>query len=46
MSAKVEALLEFLDATRAKDRRIKTVVFSQWTMMLNIVEVRAGHAGA
>lgn len=39
-SAKVLALLEFLDATRNKDRKIKTVVFSQWTTMLNIIEVR------
>ena len=38
-SAKVLALLEFLEATRAKDRRLKTVVFSQWTTMLNIIEV-------
>ena len=39
-SAKVLALLEFLEATRTKDPTIKTVVFSQWTSMLNVLEVR------
>ena len=43
-SAKVLALLEFLDATRNKDRKIKTVVFSQWTTMLNIIEAREQYA--
>ena len=37
-SSKVEALLDILKASRKKDPTTKTVVFSQWTKFLDIVQ--------
>ncbi|KAK8177376.1 SNF2 family N-terminal domain-containing protein [Phyllosticta citrichinensis] len=37
-SSKVERLMEILEATRAKDKSIKTIVFSQWTSFLDILQ--------
>ncbi|KAK8224942.1 SNF2 family N-terminal domain-containing protein [Phyllosticta capitalensis] len=44
-SSKVERLLEILQATRAKDKTIKTIVFSQWTSFLDIVQPELDAAG-
>jgi len=38
-SAKTDALIEYLVATRQKDPTIKSVIFSQWTSMLDVIEV-------
>lgn len=37
-SSKIEALLSILQATRQKAPGTKTVIFSQWTSFLNILE--------
>ncbi|KAJ3013444.1 UNVERIFIED_CONTAM: hypothetical protein HDU68_000697 [Siphonaria sp. JEL0065] len=37
-SAKIDVLLELLTAATAKDPTSKSIVFSQWSKMLNIVE--------
>lgn len=39
-SSKVEALLSILEASRKKDPTTKTVVFSQWTRFLDIIQVQ------
>lgn len=39
-STKIEALMEELAALRTTDASIKTIVFSQWTTMLDLVELR------
>lgn len=44
-SSKIEALLKILKATRAKDATNKTVIFSQWTSYLNIIEPHLLAAG-
>lgn len=44
-SSKIEALLQILTATRTKDPTLKTVVFSQWTSYLNIIEPHLRAAG-
>ncbi|KAK7546073.1 SNF2 family N-terminal domain-containing protein [Phyllosticta citricarpa] len=44
-SSKVERLLEILEATRAKDKTIKTIVFSQWTSFLDILQPHLDEAG-
>ncbi|KAI9183819.1 hypothetical protein H9P43_002871 [Blastocladiella emersonii ATCC 22665] len=38
-SSKIDALMTFLDTCRAKDPTIKSVVFSQWTSMLDLIEI-------
>lgn len=43
--SKIEALLKILKATRDKDVTNKTVVFSQWTSFLNIIEPHLRAAG-
>ncbi|KAI9728153.1 MAG: hypothetical protein M1828_004614 [Chrysothrix sp. TS-e1954] len=37
-SSKTEALLDILKASRKKDTSTKTVVFSQWTSYLNVIQ--------
>lgn len=44
-SSKIEALVEELGNLRAKRRTIKTIVFSQFTSMLQLVEWRLRKAG-
>lgn len=44
-SSKIEALLSILKATRAKGKGTKTIIFSQWTSFLNIVEKEIGEQG-
>lgn len=44
-SSKIEALLKILKATANKDKGVKTIVFSQWTSFLNILEPRLEEAG-
>ena len=39
-SSKIEALLTILKSSREKDPSTKTVVFSQWTSFLNIVQTQ------
>ncbi|RDI87292.1 hypothetical protein Vi05172_g2935 [Venturia inaequalis] len=39
-SSKVEALLSILSASRKKDPTTKTVVFSQWTRFLDVIQVQ------
>ncbi|TLD39477.1 putative snf2 family helicase protein [Venturia nashicola] len=39
-SSKVEALLSILAASRKKDPATKTVVFSQWTRFLDVIQVQ------
>lgn len=36
-SSKIKALVEFLNATTERDSSIKSIVYSQWTGMLNLV---------
>lgn len=43
--SKIEALLKILKATREKDTTNKTVVFSQWTSFLDIIEPHLRAAG-
>ncbi|CAG8521499.1 4910_t:CDS:10 [Dentiscutata erythropus] len=43
-SSKINALLEFLKVSREKDPASKSVVFSQWTSFLNLVEPALHHA--
>ncbi|KAF3005902.1 hypothetical protein E8E13_009536 [Curvularia kusanoi] len=43
-SSKVEQLLQILAAS-AKDKSNKTIVFSQWTSFLNLIEVHLAAAG-
>ncbi|KAL7750815.1 hypothetical protein RI367_003772 [Sorochytrium milnesiophthora] len=38
-SSKLEILIKFLVTARASDPRTKSVLFSQWTSMLNLVEI-------
>ncbi|RUO96125.1 P-loop containing nucleoside triphosphate hydrolase protein, partial [Jimgerdemannia flammicorona] len=44
-SPKIDALLEFLKASQAKDRTTKSVVFSQWTSFLDVVGKALRKAG-
>lgn len=44
-STKIEALVEELYKLRAKDSSIKTIVFSQWTSFLELVNWRLRKAG-
>ncbi|KAF4312320.1 putative snf2 family helicase protein [Botryosphaeria dothidea] len=44
-SSKIEALLKILKATANKEKVVKTIVFSQWTSFLNILEPRLEEAG-
>ena len=44
-SSKVKDLLTLLKATAAKDKGTKTVIFSQWTSFLNIVQKHISLAG-
>ncbi|OJD35014.1 snf2 family helicase [Diplodia corticola] len=44
-SSKIEALLKILKATASKDAGIKTIVFSQWTRFLDVVEPQLAAAG-
>ncbi|GME26052.1 putative snf2 family helicase protein [Neofusicoccum parvum] len=44
-SSKIDTLLKILKATASKDKGIKTIVFSQWTSFLDIVEPRLVEAG-
>lgn len=44
-STKIEALLNILKASRKKSPDTKTVVFSQWTSFLNIVQARLAEEG-
>ncbi|EKG14829.1 SNF2-related protein [Macrophomina phaseolina MS6] len=44
-SSKIEALLKILKATASKDKAIKTIVFSQWTSFLDILEPQLEQAG-
>lgn len=44
-STKIEALVEELYKLRAKDSSIKSIVFSQWTSMLELVNWRLRRAG-
>jgi len=44
-SSKIIALLEYLEAAKKKDPTIKSVVFSQWTRMLDLIEVRPREHG-
>lgn len=39
-SSKIEALLTILSASQRKDKSAKTVIFSQWTSFLNIIQSR------
>ena len=39
-SSKIEELVKILQASRKKDPTTKTVIFSQWTSFLNIVQAR------
>jgi len=38
-SSKIEKCLEILEGTIKKDRTEKTIIFSQWTSMLDLLEV-------
>jgi SWI/SNF-related matrix-associated actin-dependent regulator of chromatin subfamily A3 len=38
-SSKLDAMLHILQATREKDRGIKTIVFSQFTKFLDVIQV-------
>jgi SWI/SNF-related matrix-associated actin-dependent regulator of chromatin subfamily A3 len=44
-SSKVEALLSILGASRKKDPATKTVIFSQWTQFLDVVQVQLAKHG-
>jgi SWI/SNF-related matrix-associated actin-dependent regulator of chromatin subfamily A3 len=44
MSSKVEQLLQILAAS-AKDKTNKTIIFSQWTSFLNLIQVHLAAAG-
>lgn len=44
-SSKIDALLKILRASASKDKTIKTIVFSQWTSFLDIVEPQLTAAG-
>lgn len=44
-SSKIEVLLKILKATASKDKAIKTIVFSQWTSFLDILEPQLEAAG-
>ncbi|KAK0659302.1 Helicase-like transcription factor [Lasiodiplodia hormozganensis] len=44
-SSKIEALLKILKATASKDKGIKTIVFSQWTSFLDVLEPQLQAAG-
>ncbi|KAJ3326423.1 hypothetical protein HDU93_002452, partial [Gonapodya sp. JEL0774] len=37
-SSKIEAVMGFLRTTRARDPSIKTIIFSQWSSMLDLME--------
>ncbi|KAF0472323.1 SNF2 family helicase [Gigaspora margarita] len=43
-SSKIDALLEFLKVSNERDPTSKSVVFSQWTSFLNLVEPALHHA--
>lgn len=43
--SKIEALLKILKATRDKDATNKTVIFSQWTSFLDVIEPHLRAAG-
>ena len=40
-SSKIIALLEYLENARKRDPKIKSIVFSQWTRMLDLIDVRS-----
>ena len=44
-SSKIEALMTILKSSREKDQTTKTVIFSQWTSFLDIVQVQLGVHG-
>lgn len=44
-SSKLESLMQILHATKATDKGDKTVVFSQWTRFLDIVQARLDRDG-
>ncbi len=38
-SSKIQGLMDILSATRRKDSSIKTIVFSQWTKFLSLIQL-------
>ncbi|ORZ38954.1 SNF2 family N-terminal domain-domain-containing protein [Catenaria anguillulae PL171] len=38
-STKIDALMTFLETSRSRDPTVKSVVFSQWTSMLNLIQI-------
>jgi len=44
-STKIDALMRELFAVNERDPTIKSIVFSQWTSMLDLVEIPLKHAG-
>jgi SNF2 family DNA or RNA helicase len=44
-STKLNAIMEFLKSVQAENPSFKTVIFSQWATMLNVIEVGLKEAG-